>query len=309
VLVYEGGELWGECWQSVRGIQNDFDEVIIGINQSAAQYEDLKTCKQDLNKNAKIYLQPHNISYVEHLTWLISKVKSDYIFFLCHDDLIIREGIKDVRTLINKSLYNHIGIFGSQIWVYPNNEELKLELDPYLGVMPRDKFIIADAAKHFSFNLSGIVGHTDSIKKNLVQSEIFSKYGFRFDNWILTQPNIKSIYQINNPIVKIRVHNGQLGQSTVLKERAFDNISYYFIIALYAKSSILCRVGVQKIFSNLMGEYLLRNIGHLFTVFCCSLRWCGDKRYANLFIQTMQYIIVQAPSKLISKLRVKSEVD
>lgn len=305
VLVYQGGQYWEECWESVKDNQIEFDEVIIGFNYSHTQSQDFSFCAQGLAKHTRTFFQKETISFVKHLSWLIDKVQSDYVLFLCHDDVLIKAGIKELKQILSNFDSHIIGVFGSYEWSYPDRIEIKKELESFGNKISLNDFIIKDAIRYLSFNLSGLVGHVNSIKANLIQSENFSDYGFRFDNWMLTQRNVKYIYQTIAPIVRVRVHDSQLGQSKVTKERSLDNITYYFITALYTSSPELRRICINRVFSHLMEIRFFEGFLHMFALIKASLGWGEDKQYFLPLIECIIYATTVAPKKITKRWFIK----
>jgi len=234
IPVYKGGTHWEECWNNVKELTHYFDSVLISFNKSDLQMTDVSLLLKDKPENVKYIIQPEYLEPLAHHCAIIKHLNTDYVFFLCHDDWLLEPGLKEIQTiLMNASSDQQIAVFGSHDWSesessYPG---VTRELLAFPSGITVNNFVLMDIDNSFSFSLSGVVCPVTGLKENISMSRLFLK-GFRFDNFIVTSPGIKRIFQTQHPSVRIRLHPGQESRQGYLNETKFDYMTYYFIQCL-----------------------------------------------------------------------------
>lgn len=233
IAVYKGGTYWKECWDNVKILTQYFDAILISFNKSELQMTDVSVILADKPENVTYLIQPEFLEPVAHHSTYLKYLNTDYVFFLCHDDWLLEPGLKEIRPLLNIS-GSQIAIFGSHEWSESEitNPGITRELLAFPLGITVDDFILKDIDKYFTFSISGVVCPVEGLKEKTSMRKLFSK-GFRYDNFVVTYPGIKRIFQTEHPSVRIRLHSGQESRQSYPKERNLDNMTYYFIQGLY----------------------------------------------------------------------------
>ena len=103
IQVYNGGSYWKECWESVLLNQDCFDQIFVSINKSSKQDEDIALIRDCKLEKLHWISQDRFLTAVEHGMRLENWVKTfhptGHIFILCHDDILLRDGLLKLRQL------------------------------------------------------------------------------------------------------------------------------------------------------------------------------------------------------------------
>ncbi len=233
IQVYNGGDYWCECWESVRENLDLFEHVFISISKSPKQEKDVRLVRNALSD--KVHLLRHNqeMSAVEHGikldNWVHSFQQEGHLFILSHDDILLRQGILELKKLDLKGTDAAFGPFcffsqdGStkEMIVHEFHREGNIPLSSGFFSFLQDQ-------QQFTYNISGTV-----IPFSLLQPGVapwhYLSYGCRSENCHLCNPLVKQVYQTCHPTVKIRWHIGSEG--TLMQESAmqYDTLVYLLI--------------------------------------------------------------------------------
>jgi teichuronic acid biosynthesis glycosyltransferase TuaG len=88
VPVYNGEKFLLEALKSIERQTCQPWEIVIGDNASTDQTLGIAQEFAKLNKNVKLIKQENNIGFARNINSLVSAASGDFIFILCHDDLI-----------------------------------------------------------------------------------------------------------------------------------------------------------------------------------------------------------------------------
>ena len=103
IAVYRGGAYWKECWESVKENLDLFDGVYISINQSELQEEDIATVRDLRSDKIHLLCQEKYLTAAQHgivmNNWLKKFHLDGYVYILCHDDILVREGLLELRAM------------------------------------------------------------------------------------------------------------------------------------------------------------------------------------------------------------------
>lgn len=233
ITVYKGGIFWKECWENVKVLSHYFDTILISFNKSEIQMEDVAILLAEKPENVVYFVQNNYLEPIAHHLELIKNLKTDYVFFLCHDDWLLEPGLKEIHSILNDMNGEQVAIFGAHEWSESETTHYGVtrELLAFPSGIPLKDFILSDIDNYYSFSASGTVCPVNGLKDKESMIRMFSK-GFRYDNFIVTYPGIVRILQTRQPVARIRLHAEQDGQQPYPLERKLDNISYYFIQCL-----------------------------------------------------------------------------
>lgn len=283
IPVYRGQNYWQECWESVRPLAKKFDKVLVSFNKSEFQQQDINVLLANVPENVEYIIHDKMLPPIKHFLKYLEKIDTDYVFFLCHDDWLLEEGLLEALKLLRDKADKHISIFGAQEWIETPEDNMGItrELIAFPNGINVQDFVRLDIDKFFAFNLSGTICPVMYLKKHQMVIKEFL-LGFRFDNLMVTLPETDSIYQTYAPSVRIRKHANQAGKIPAPKERAFDNITYYFFQALNSSDKDYIYKLVDQIVLFQICSRKIKTFIHFFRLFIVSRKWntsSAKKRY------------------------------
>lgn len=247
VSVYNGDELWKETCQNVYECSKHFDSIFISINKSNIQEGDFRIANDQLKNltNCKIKLRNEFFGPREHFQEICRDLlKEDFthVFILCHDDLLIEENLKKIRSLKIEDVN-----ISPIVWI---NEFGKFEVTEFnlkgLNAISVEEFICREADSPIGMSISGLV----LSKQQLIEGGEYFKYfrqGYRFDNFIFTYNHLKKINVIGFPLVKVKIHPQQQGKNVIGLNLALDNLFFWYFHALNASSIHVFRRCIKKV--------------------------------------------------------------
>lgn len=276
-----------------------FDSIIIGFNKSDLQESDARVIGGDCPKNVRTVFQPATLMPPQHLAALIEKIETDYVLFLCHDDYLLEDGVVALRKLIDEKAGLKMAVFGSHRWGESEStyRGVTRELQVYAEGLSVEQFVLADMDHAFAFTLSGLASHVDTLRKRLPEIRIFDK-GFRLDNLMVTAPGTNRVFQTDVPLVEIRLHTDQEGRQPQVRARIIDNMSFYFIHALYARDELLVKRAVEQIMTYAAHAARPFVLVHLARLLLASASWSGTKSYRTCFKFLSSWLLTSFPAKL-----------
>jgi len=274
IPVYNGGQYWKECWESVKCLTHYFDSILISFNKSELQMTDVSAILENKPDNVQYIIQPKYLEPLAHHDAIIKHLTTDYVFFLCHDDWLLESGLKEIRSLLRNASCGPIAIFGSHEWSESENTRpgITRELLAFPSGISVNDFVLMDIDKDFSFSLSGAVCPVKGLKEKISMQKLFLK-GLRFDNFIVTYPGIEKIYQTQNPCVRIRLHPGQESRQNYQREAIFDYITYFFIQSINGSSEDFVYRNVNQIICLAVINPEIGLVAHFFKLVSASRKW------------------------------------
>ncbi|WP_133013308.1 glycosyltransferase family A protein [Marinomonas flavescens] len=290
VPVYNGGEYWRECAVSIEKYSCFFDNVIVSINKGDSFLEDLEVAEGLKISNIDIEVQDELLGPIEHFMKVIKTVKTDYIFILAHDDLLL-PGVEGMRqNIIKNGNRTDIAYLGTFVF-FKESKDIAFVREIYGGSFDKVEFIEYDLAKNFNLNISGMCLPVRSILEN---SDYFYRFGsgIRFDYVLLTNNKISKIYQLNEATVKIRRHDNQAGKTAGENVRIAGEISYYAYHIIETNDLILRSKLIDKL-SIVLFSSLTRGSAYGLFFYFKRLVFFGEKMgFFQLFILNIKIIKV-----------------
>lgn len=233
IAVYRGGAYWKECWESVKENLDLFDGVYISINQSELQEEDIATVRDLRSDKIHLLCQEKYLTAAQHgivmNNWLKKFHLDGYVYILCHDDILVREGLLELRAMPlqeTDAVFCGAHFFSSDGSEVPDPSQ---EADYTFPVSP-EKFVLIHG--RLSLNISRLVVpatlfHSKDVSSNALQ------YGYWAELCYLCSPFIERICATVKPAVKVRVHNQSEGSFIAPDLYLFDFI--LFRMQLYSR--------------------------------------------------------------------------
>jgi predicted RNA-binding protein YlqC (UPF0109 family) len=251
VPVYNGGSYWEECAKNIKKFGHLFDNIIISINKGDLYRVDREVAEGIGLDNLEVKIQNKMLGAVSHFDNIIRCVKTDYVVILAHDDLLL-DGIGYLRENLELAGPGRDVAFLGTFTFFKGSEEIAQVKEICDGCMTKVEFIEYDLAKHFNLNISGMCLPVKSLLDNL---EYFNNFisGIRYDYLLLTNNRISKICQLDDPTVKIRVHDNQQGKIIASKGRAVDSILFFMYHIIETNDEILKR----KLIDQLAGTMLM----------------------------------------------------
>jgi Glycosyl transferase family 2. len=271
IAVYKGQDYWKECWESVKPLAGYFDKVFISINKSEYQQEDIEVLTGgDIPANVSYFVQTQMLDTTDHLMACINAIKTDYVFFLRHDDWLLQEGLEEVINILEKHCGENIAIFGAQEWIETDScyKGITRELMAFPEGITTTDFILYDIDKEYTFNTSGVVV---AVKKFVNHSKVVKlfKRGTRFDNLLLTYPGVEMIFQTFHPSTRIRILPGEKNNA----ESILDNMTYYFFQAVnHSDDYVVVRL-TERLVNLSHFHRTMHAMCHFIKLVFISLRW------------------------------------
>lgn len=251
IPVYKGGAYWQECWQSVTPLAHKFDRILVSFNYSELQRQDLQVVEADKLKNLQILVQSQLLSFTDHIVSIVQQVETDYIFFLCADDWLLKDGVEEARELLQKNLDNTISIVGAHEWgeTFSSYQGITRNLCNFTEGMKVADYLLTNFDRCLPLQLSGLIVSTTSLQQCKSMMELFSSLGWMLDDFIATHPGVEIMFSTFHPLIRGRIHPEQLGkQVSLLKaSRVTDTINYYMFHAFQSSDQALISCSVDKI--------------------------------------------------------------
>ena len=229
VQVYNGGEYWRECWKSVLENQDVFEHIFVSIGKSPKQEDDIALIRDCKLEKLHWIRQDRNMSARDHGEkldhWVGSFQPEGHIFFLCHDDILLRDGLLKLKELDlreDDAVFGPFRFFsddgGREIMV----REFHRDDDrPVSGEM----FCFLQDQCSYTYNVSGTV--LPAVLFRIPHAPWhFQSYGCRSENCHLCNPYVKRIWQTAEPTVKIRTHSGSEGSHLPSDAMQYDTMVY-----------------------------------------------------------------------------------
>ena len=240
VQVYNGGNYWRECLDSVKANLDLFDAVYVSIGKSSKQEEDIALLQELKTDKLRWRAQDRDMSAVEHGKrfdqWVGSFQPRGHIFTLCHDDILLREGLLKLKEL---ELTEHDAVFGSFRFFSDDGSSREMTVREFYrkdGPFCKNEFFYLQDQQHFTYNISGTVLPAKLYTAAKPLTWHLLSYGCRSELCHFCSPQIKKIHQIYEPTVKIRRHAGSEGSRMPEAALQYDTL-VYLLLAFSASHS------------------------------------------------------------------------
>ncbi|MBO4633527.1 MAG: hypothetical protein J5858_16545 [Lentisphaeria bacterium] len=256
IQVYNGGDYWRECWESAVRNLDLFEKIYVSIGKSPKQEEDAALIRNFSSDKLYWICQDREMSAREHGeifdNWVSSLHPEGHIFILCHDDILLRDGLLKLRDLELKEEDAAFGSFhfffqegcGKEITVREFHREDDRPLD-------KEMFVFLQDQERFTYNASGLVLPAELYKEYPLPWHLL-RYGCFSECSHLIHPKIKRIYQTAVPTVKIRCHAGSEGALMKPDDLLHDSLAYHLISSAVAEKPYLRKLQTRSVL------YLLR---------------------------------------------------
>ena len=129
IAVYNGGDFWQECWESIVSNIDLIDGVYISFNYSPLQKQDISTIQGFTSEKVKWRKEDKMLSAQEHSRninrWLSGFDLDGHILVLCHDDILERQGLlklKEFNLQKNEAVWLGASFFKDKNNVIPPSE-------------------------------------------------------------------------------------------------------------------------------------------------------------------------------------------
>ena len=233
VQVYNGGAYWRECLDSIKENLDLFDAVYVSIGKSPKQETDVKLLRDFPADKVHWIRQSREMSAKEHGMkldrWVGSFHPEGHIFILCHDDILLREGLLKLREL---DLNDNDAVFGPFFFFSQDQSSRPMLVHEFHRddgqPLDKDEFIFLQDQQRFTYNVSGLVLPAKLFIEYPLPWHLL-RYGCYSECTHLIYPGIRHIYQTVIPTVKIRRHGASEGALMKSDDLLHDSLVYHLI--------------------------------------------------------------------------------
>ncbi|OQA84035.1 MAG: hypothetical protein BWY31_02564 [Lentisphaerae bacterium ADurb.Bin242] len=269
IMVYNGGDYWRECWESVKANLEFFDGVYISFNKSPRQAEDMALVKECPSE--KIHWISHDctLSALQHGRrldrWIGDLKLEGHVFSLCHDDILLREGLEELSRL---DLREGDAVFGPFHFFTQDGNLREMTVREFHRQdgepLSRSFFASLQDQWSFTYNVSGMTIPA-SIYRKQFHPWGFLRYGCRSECCHLCNPYIHRIFQPYFPTVKIRWHGESEGSRISVRSIQYDTLVYLMISFASCSDSYLRTMNVRSM-GYIIRQAPLRGLYYFFLV-------------------------------------------
>lgn len=247
ITVYRGGVMFAECLNSLLPHMDCFAHIVVSINKSTLQDEDIATferfCQQVPDGVTCTCLkQKIELSAKWHVVLLSRQLRhqtfSDYWMSLAHDDILL-DGFSRIYKEISFQL-NEKQVVNPARSFFRNTFAPEQKIYDYYGMrhfphgLPVDDFVLQDFDRHYVTNISGLIFHTQSLRR-FFSNVKYLYYGYRAEYILMSSLGITTIVSTPEPIIGIRVHPAQ--QGSIQKPRARQWDEFVYLVHLYRRTT------------------------------------------------------------------------
>jgi hypothetical protein len=248
--VYQGGEMFKRCLQSVRAAQHLFDIIVISLNGEEAA-EDLSAIEQSgIDPNVVKVLKPQRLlAPARHISWATQELRdvvnrSDHVLLLAHDDELHTAGLKKWKEARPSNWNKHAWI--GDYWVIddsmaglpaartdalPQSIDAPIDLVEWLAVNTESR------PRHVFTNMSGLSIPYCTLRRvaRFISATKMNK-GYRFEYLLVASRTNAAINRRSPPAVIVHLHSGQGGRAGAQSQMLMDEARYCLWLLLNAKS-------------------------------------------------------------------------
>ena len=260
IQVYCGGVYWQEAWRSVQSCLDCFENVYVSINYSEIQEQDIAVLTgADPSKVHWIWHENY-MTAKEHgikiYQWLVSLQLQGHLLLLCHDDLLLRDGIEELLSLPDNE---SDAVFGSFVFFDQGSKSRSIGARQFSLASGEAWSNVTFARFLFDnrcmISVSGIVLSVAAYTKNMPR--IFAlKHGCGSEVLLMINPDVKQIRQSRNPSVKIRLRSGSEGH--MAEQFPFRMVYDYLFFCLHSFvliSDPQTRISIARTFAVVVREH------------------------------------------------------
>ena len=239
IQVYNGGDYWRECWKSVLENKDIFEQIFVSISKSPKQEEDIALVRGCNLEKLHWIRQDENLTAVEHGKrldrWVGSFHPEGHIFILCHDDILLREGLLNLKKL---DLKQSDAVFGPYRFFFQDGSRREITVHEFHRddgqPLDKDMFVFLQDQQQFTYNVSGVTVPAKIFQEDPMPWHLL-RYGGYSECCHIIHPMIRHIYQTAVPAVKIRWHAASEGALMKPDDLMHDSIVYHLISTSVAK--------------------------------------------------------------------------
>ena len=303
IQVYNGGDYWRECWESVVRNQDVFDQIYVSIGKSPKQDEDVALLQNCNLEKLHWIRQDRNLTALEHGKildhWVGSFHPEGHIFLLCHDDILLREGLLKLKEL---DLKEEDAVFGP-FHFFSQEKSLRemtvREFHREDGVPLSDEmFCFLQDQSSFTYNVSGTVIPAKLFWLSHAPWHFLS-YGCRSENCHLCNPYIRRIFQNAEPTVKIRTHAGSEGSKQPRSAIQYDTLVYLLLAFVSCRGPML-RLTLTRSIGYAVRTAPLRGIRYFLLL---QIRLAGGSGYYPEALKIYGYLFQIVFGKMQNRLK------
>ena len=303
IPVYNGGDYWRECWDSILRNQDVFDQIFVSINKSPKQEEDVAVVSSCKLEKLHWIRQDEKLTAVQHGMrldrWCGSFHPEGHVFILCHDDILLREGLLKLKELDlkeNDAAFGPFHFFSQEgsIREITVREFHREDNQP----VSAESFCFLQDQQAFTYNLSGTI--LPSVLFRIPRAPWhFLHYGCRSENCHLCNPYVKRIWQTSEPTVKIRTHSGSEGAHLPPDAMQYDTMVYLLsAFATYRRPDL--RLGLMRSLGYTILTSPLRGTGYFLLL---QIRLAGLGYYYPEALKIYGYLFRIAGGKAVNLLK------
>lgn len=233
VPVYNGGDYWRECWSSIKNNLDFFDGIYISFNYSPKQAEDITLVLDFPSKKLHWIKHDKMMSAVEHSLkidrWIGSLHLSGHLMILCHDDILLREGLKELSKM---ELQDGDAVFGSFHFFSQTGHTQEMTVREFHRddgqPLPGNEFAFLQDQKFLTYNMSGVILPVKMFRDDFSCWHLLA-YGCRAENSHLCNPYVKRVFQTFSPTVSVRWHVDSEGTKMSKEMNQYDTLVYLLV--------------------------------------------------------------------------------
>ena len=212
IPVYNGGDFFRDCYESVIGKESSFEMVFISLNGTptgrAADQETLKSFGKPA-ENVVLLETPTVLSSFDHQNFLIDAVSKRYsddrlVMSLFHDDVLLRAPSRDECNPESVILGDWRNLLESGLIT-------ALKRSPISPTEWMSSFLF----HRIPTNGSGMVAPL-GVMRDVSLSLRKWRTGVRFEYLLCTHSSVKSLCAVKEPLVSLRIHDMQEGANVDL---------------------------------------------------------------------------------------------
>ncbi len=251
IQVYNVGDYWREGWKSILENQDVFEQIFVSISKSPKQEEDIALVRDCKLEKLHWIRQDENLTAVEHGKrldrWVGSFHPEGHIFVLCHDDILLRDGLLKLKEL---DLDQNDAVFGPFRFFFQEGSRREITVHEFHREdgRPIDKetFIFLQDQQQFTYNVSGLVLPAELFAEYPLPWHLL-RYGGFSECCHLIDPRIRHVYQTAVPAVKIRWHVASEGALMKPDDLLHDSLVYHLIATAVAEKPDLRKFQTRSV--------------------------------------------------------------
>jgi hypothetical protein len=243
-----------EAFNSVNPFVECFKSVIVSINNRDG-LAGIQACNQSFfNGSETIWETKADLSPIGHFIWYTQKLKrlyppSQQIMFLCYDDLLKGENMRDLFVRSGNSeetsariCLGDYELIGDE---YPSDKDYCIDGTAQTfgrryskpGMTRLQWFVFLQSQGHAFTNLSGTIA-TLRVLSDVARflRLTAARKGLRFEYMLASHRSVRRIHRHRAPLVAVRRHGSQEGRNVEPIDAITDELRYSFWLLLNAQS-------------------------------------------------------------------------